>query len=251
VADALGARATAVVDVTVTPVNDAPTLAAIADGAVNEGDSFRVTAVGSDVDAGDVLSYALDAAPTGATIDPATGAIRWTATDGTAAYAFTVRVSDTGGESATRSFTVNVANLAPTLSAGGLQALHVGEAFTLELASSDPGEDTITTWRIDWGDGQVIDYSGNPGQLTHTYSSVLGKVLIRASATDEDGSYALDPLEIAVLPLPLQVRDFRYDDNASRCASTTFDASVISTYDSNLAGLGSPDILLSGGRRAW
>ena len=246
VADALGATASAVVELTVTAVNDAPTLAPIADAQVNEGEVFSLNAVGQDAD-GDVLGYALDAAPAGASIDPATGAIRWTAIDGTAAYAFTVRVSDAAGASATRSFTVNVANLAPTLSAGGLQAVHAGEAFTLELASSDPGEDTITTWRIDWGDGQVIDYSGNPGQLTHTYSGVLGKVLIRASATDEDGSYALDPLEIAVLPLPLQVRDFRYDDNGFAVRfNDPFDASVINTYDSNLAGLGIPDILLSG-----
>jgi len=246
VADALGATADAVVELTVTPVNDAPTLAAIADGTVQEGEVFSLNAAGQDVD-GDVLSYALDVAPDGASIDPVTGAIRWTASDGDADYAFTVRVSDTAGGSATRSFAVHVTNVAPTLLAGGLQAVYVGEVFTLELSSSDPGADTLTQWRIDWGDGSVTEHAGNPPSLTHTYDGVLGRVLIRASATDEDGSYALDPLEVAVLPKPLQVRRFSYDDNGFAVRfNDPFDASVINVYDSALTGFGVSDIVLSG-----
>jgi hypothetical protein len=246
-ADSFGATASAVVDLTVEAVNDAPTLAAIADAALAEGEVFSISAVGSDVDTGEVLTYALDAAPAGATIDPATGAIRWTAIDGDAAYSFTVSVTDVAGLSASRSFQVNVANVAPTLAAGGLQAVYAGEAFTLELSSSDPGADTISTWRIDWGDGTVNDYAGNPSALSHTYTGVLGKVLIRATATDEDGSYALDPLEVAVLPVPLQVKAFSFDSNGFAVRfNDPFDASVINLYDSTLASMGVADIILSG-----
>ncbi|HMY50495.1 MAG TPA: Ig-like domain-containing protein [Rhodocyclaceae bacterium] len=248
VADSLGATAKGAVDVTVTPVNDAPTLDALADAAVKEGDSFTVTAVGHDVDAGDVLNYALDAAPQGAKIDPLTGALTWKATDGDAAYAFTVRVSDLSGGTTTRSFTVNVANVAPTLQAGGLPAVYAGQSYTLELSSSDPGDDTLSLWHINWGDGQVQDVAGNPGQITHTYDgSVLGQVQIRATATDEDGSYALDPLAIAVLPVPLQVRSFTSDSNGFAVRfNDPFDASVINLYDSTLSNLGVSDVVLSG-----
>ena len=247
VQDSAGASATAAVDVKVESVNDAPTLAPMADASRLEGDTFTVTAQGGDVDTGDTLSYALEAAPVGASIDAATGAIVWKASDGSANYAFTVRVSDAAGASATRSFKVEVGNVAPTLSAGGLQAVYAGDVFSLELTSSDPGADTISSWRIDWGDGQVIDYAGNPGQLSHTYASALGKVLVKATATDEDGSYALAPLELAVLPVPLKVKSFSYDSNGFAVRfNDPFDTGSINLYDSALANLGAADIVLSG-----
>ena len=59
-------------------------------------------------------------APAGASIDPDSGAISWLATDGDSGGSsvdFGVRVSDADGETAERSFTVNVLNVAPTLSA--------------------------------------------------------------------------------------------------------------------------------------
>jgi PKD repeat protein len=199
----------AVVSVVLAPVNDPPRLAEIADATLFERQTFRVSAAGSDVDLGDVgdtLRYALDVAPTGASIDADSGAIVWQALDGDAngsTHDFTVRVSDASGESATQSFKVKVLNVAPTLTATGLEASYIGEDFVLDLTSSDPGVDTISEWRIDWGDGQIVDYSGSPGRISHVYSSVLGKVLIRATASDEDGSYLLDPLQVVVLPLPL------------------------------------------------
>ena len=140
-----------------------------------------------------------------------------------------------------------MANVAPTLTAGGLEAIYAGEVYTLDLTSSDPGEDTIGRWTIDWGDGQSVDYVGNPSQLTHRYTGVLGRQLIRASATDEDGSYDLVPLEVNVLPVPLQVTTFNYDSNGFAVRfNDPFDASAINLYDSTLANLGLTDILLSG-----
>ncbi|EXI79182.1 MAG: PQQ-dependent catabolism-associated beta-propeller protein [Candidatus Accumulibacter appositus] len=238
------------VDLTVNPVNDPPTLSEIADATLFEGESFRVSAVGSDVDPGDTLRYALDLAPTGASIDPDSGAIVWQALDGDAngtSHDFSVRVSDAGGESATRSFKVKVLNVAPTLTAEGAQASYIGEDYVLELSSSDPGDDSISNWRIDWGDGQIVDYSGNPDQISHVYSSVLGEVQIRATASDEDGSYLLQPLPVVVLPQPLQVESLSSDRNGFVVRfNDAFNASVINLYDSSLVGRGAADVVLTG-----
>ncbi|WP_366144176.1 Ig-like domain-containing protein [Candidatus Accumulibacter sp. ACC012] len=243
----------ATVRLIVTPVNDAPTLAEIAPTSgltLLEGQHFTANASGSDVDTGDILRYSLDAAPAGATIDPTTGSIDWQARDGDANHYFCVRVSDTAGESASTHFTLNVLNVAPTLSASGLQATYTGEDFTLTLSSSDPGDDRIDSWRIDWGDGQVVDIvdiAGNPGQVSHRYTGILGEVRIRASAMDEDGSYTLEPLAVAVLPLPLQVSSFSYDYGGFAVRfNNVFDASQIKLYDSLLTGLRTTDILLTG-----
>ncbi|MCB1966634.1 MAG: hypothetical protein KDI64_11505 [Candidatus Accumulibacter sp.] len=208
VADSAGATATGDVHVSVgARPNHAPTLDVMADVNVKEGETLTVSARAHDLDGGDTLRYALDAPlPAGARIDPLSGVITWRATDGDSRSGFTVRVSDAAGASATRSFTVNVANVAPTLTAGGLPVAYVGERFTLYLSSADPGEDSIRNWRIDWGDGQFIDYPGNPRQLVHSYAGVLGPLQIRAIASDEDGSYRLDPLPVLVLPRPLQLQ---------------------------------------------
>ena len=245
--DLVGATATSTVEVLVKSVNDAPTLAAIADAALAEGSTFTVSALGGDVDGGDTLTYALDVAPAAATIDAHTGAISWAATDGDASYDFTVRVTDQAGASAARSFKVDVANVAPTLTVAGLEAVYAGDAYTINLTSSDPGVDTISKWTINWGDGQIVDYVGNPGQLSHGYAGALGRVLISASATDEDGSYALDPLELSVLPVPLTVKSFSHDSNGFALRfNDPFDPGAINLYDSTLAKLGLSDIILSG-----
>jgi len=32
----------------------------------------------------------------------------------------------------------------------------------------DPGEDTITSWTINWGDGSIETFAGNPASINHT-----------------------------------------------------------------------------------
>ena len=90
----------AAVTVTVTPVNDAPVLAAIGDKAVNELVLLSFSAQATDAD-GDVLTFTLDSgAPAGATIQPASGLFTWTPTEaqGPGSYPVTIRVSDGTGQ---------------------------------------------------------------------------------------------------------------------------------------------------------
>jgi len=69
------------ISITVTPVNDAPVLAALADQIVAEDTTLTVTATATDPDLpANTLTFSLAAAPAGMTIDPATGVITWTPT---------------------------------------------------------------------------------------------------------------------------------------------------------------------------
>ncbi|MEF8734171.1 MAG: Ig-like domain-containing protein [Candidatus Accumulibacter meliphilus] len=240
-ADSEGATASGMVDVLVTG-NHAPTLAAMADVSVSEGQSLTVIALGSDVDPGDTLTYSLVAAPPGASIDPSSGVIVWQALDG-GSYDFSIRVADRAGEVANRSFTAKVLNVAPTLRLAGSPSILVGEVYTLVLSSSDPGHDSINNWRIDWGDGQVIDYTGQPRQLEHRYSGVTGALQIRATATDEDGSYLLDPLPLTVLGRALPATPSSSDGNGLAVRfNDTFD---------NVDGFDSFDVVDSGVTNAY
>src|SRR6185369_2104960 len=71
---------TGTVNVTVNPVNDAPTLNAIANQNVNVGANLTLTAVGADIDLpSQTLTYSLQGTvPSGATINSASGVFSWT-----------------------------------------------------------------------------------------------------------------------------------------------------------------------------
>jgi hypothetical protein len=117
------------VNVTVNSVNDAPTLNAIANQTVYVGNTLSFTASGSDIDLPpDTLTYTLTGSvPSGAAINPSTGAFSWTPTagQGSQIYTLTVRVNDGGTPNlyAERQFTVGVAytwtSLLAPVQAGG------------------------------------------------------------------------------------------------------------------------------------
>jgi RHS repeat-associated protein len=90
-----------------------------------------------------------------------------------------------------------VRNVPPTLVLSGAPTASLGQTYTLNLSSSDPGQDTITSWRIDWGDGQVQTVNNNPPSVTHVYQSV-GVFTISATATDEDGTWDSNHLPVTV-----------------------------------------------------
>jgi hypothetical protein len=113
-------------DVVLTHVNTAPVLDPIPDQTVLEGDTLNVTAHATDVDAPpDVLTFSLDpGAPSGASIDPATGAFSWTAPrPGAGTYSVTVRVTDAGSpplsDARTFQIVVKEANRPPTADPAG------------------------------------------------------------------------------------------------------------------------------------
>jgi hypothetical protein len=105
------------------------------------------------------------------------------------------------GAARTDNGVVQIINAAPSLSLSSTsQSVVKGQLFALDLAAIDPGVDTISSWTIDWGDGNSELFTGNPSNVTHTYASV-GNFVITGSATDEDGSYIVS-LGVSVDVLP-------------------------------------------------
>lgn len=92
-------------------VNHAPVLSAIAPMQVSTGDLATFTAVATDPDPGDTLTYSLGTTPPGATFDAATGIFGWVPVWSRTAsnvYTFTVTVTDQGGLSASQPVTITV-----------------------------------------------------------------------------------------------------------------------------------------------
>lgn len=227
-------------------VNALPTLAEVTDLDIDEGSELSVTLDGQD-SAGDALTYSLVSGPSGASVDPVSGVFTWTPADGAQSVSFTVLATDRAGGSAERSFTVNVANVAPTLSATGAGSVEEGQPYTLALSASDPGADTLVNWVIDWGDGIVQTVSGNPGSVVHTYAAA-GTYAVTATATDEDGSYTLAGPTVVVTPANLQVSSFEATATGFKVRfSAELEASQLNLYDSEAFARGASDVVFRNG----
>jgi len=91
-----------------------------------------------------------------------------------------------------------VNNVAPTLNLSGGGSVAEGALYTLAITHSDPGDDTIANYSIDWGDGgaattlTAAELAALSGSVTHSYAdgAAAGTArTITVSATDEDGTW--------------------------------------------------------------
>jgi hypothetical protein len=206
-------------------LNRAPVLAAIPGKVVDEGSLLSFTVIASDPD-GDELTSSLDSAPAGASIDPATGLFTWTPPDGPSTVDVTVRVTDDADLPLfdTETFAITVNNVAPILTISGEEKAYTGVPYELSLSSSDPGDDAITSWTIDWGDGTVTPVAGNPPTAEHTYTAPL------PFPSDFDGDGDVDGLD--ALRFVLKYRRGEADD--SDLAAFASDFGKIDSWDAYL-----------------
>ena len=77
---------------------------------------------------------------------------------------------------------------AATVDEGSLYTLTLGEVF-------DPGDDTIASYTVNWGDGQSNTYTAaelasSDRQVTHTYVDDADVMVISVDLTDEDGTFS-------------------------------------------------------------
>ncbi len=106
---------------------------------------------------------------------------------------FTVRATIHTGEGLyTATKDVTVANVDPTLKVAGRSAIDEGNLYTLYLLADDPGDDSISSWTIDWGedpnsDSDAITISGSSKTISHRYADD-GEYSITVKAVDDDWS---------------------------------------------------------------
>ena len=129
--------------ITVLETNSAPELEEIAyDDEVDEMVLMTFTAVATDSDPGDIITYSLVGAPAGAAIDPSTGVFTWTPSEaqGLGDYTFTVKVCDIAGlcdQSDELPVRVNEVNLDPVLALIGDQEGNELEELTFTATATD------------------------------------------------------------------------------------------------------------------
>lgn len=139
--------------ITVSPVNDAPTIAEVHGETVDEGAAVTVTPVGSDPESPpQVLTYSLADGPAGMSVDAATGVVSWTPTEsqGPGVYPIVLDVSD-GTLYGSTTFTLTVREVnTPPVAQDGAMTVEYGSAkdFTPSISDADIPENTLALFIV-------------------------------------------------------------------------------------------------------
>ena len=117
-------------------------------------------------------------------------------------FTVTVRVADDdmtadfttgtdGVDFVEQSFQVTVDNVAPSIAVSAVSSsTDEGSLFTLDLGLvTEPGDDTITQFIIEWGDGDSDIVAGDPENTSHNHTYDDGTQIeeVRITLIDEDG----------------------------------------------------------------
>ncbi|MCK4658684.1 MAG: tandem-95 repeat protein [Phycisphaerae bacterium] len=152
---------------------------------------YQVTTFDED---GDQLSFSLDQAPSGASIDETTGLLSWTPVEGqVGVHQFIVRAADPFGGWATQTWTVAVSapggtNHAPEIVSTPVFVAQVDTPYVYDVEATDPDGDELTYTLLAFRPGMTIDSNGViewlPGE------DDLGTHWIEVEARDSYGAWA-------------------------------------------------------------
>jgi hypothetical protein len=117
---------------------------------------------------------------------------------------------DGAGETATDTVTINVSNVAPTVTiATEPGTLYKYEVLDLEAAFADAGLADTHTAEIDWGDGTITpvsDLTGGAIAGSHDYEA-YGTFTVTVRVTDDDGGEGIATLTVTVLDTESALND--------------------------------------------
>ncbi|GEM_PF-938705 len=175
--------------------NVAPTIAISGAGTSKEGAVYTLT-LGTVTDPGSdtITDYVVHWGDGSTDTYSSAGAKTHTYADGPNIRALTVDLQDEDGTFLDRANALNVTvdNVAPTIALSGNTQVNKLAPYKLQLgAITDPGNDTVTGYRINWGDGLATGFvAGVPTGRTVQHTYAVGGVdrIITVDLYDEDAA---------------------------------------------------------------
>ena len=193
-----------------TAVNQAPVANAAGPYQVTEGETVTLSAaLSSDPnEATNALTYTWDLAFDGNTFSADANGMTTTfaAVNGPLVQPIALRVSDSGGLTATTTTTLTVVNGSPHISAlDSAPKVMVGAALPVTVTFSDPGATDFFAALFTWGDTVTTSVNLPAGSTivtaTHLYTAA-GAYDFTVTVRDNDGGSASTTKSVTVLPLP-------------------------------------------------
>jgi hypothetical protein len=84
-------------------------------------------------------------------------------------YPFSVSATNGSGFSSRLIVPLTVTNAPPDITVAGSGQTYVNAPYQINLSAFDPGDDTVSEWRVDWGDGRTNTYGSGTSLARHTY----------------------------------------------------------------------------------
>lgn len=115
----------------------------------------------------------------------------------------TVTITDQGGDTSFRTTSIQVLNVAPSVTSTEVQDAVEGSPAPISLGRlSDPGPDAPWTINVNWGDGSpaqvlMVTQTGDLGSLLHTYEKD-GPYTVTLGVTDDFGAASLASFSVDV-----------------------------------------------------
>jgi hypothetical protein len=174
-----------------------PTIGAgSAPASAKEGETFSVSAIPDG--ASDVSWSASGGTGTCTFASPASAATSVTCNDN-GTYLLTATATDVVGQTSTTTATVQVANVAPTLTVATTVS---GMNTSVSGSVADAGANDSLACSIAWGDGSTSAAPASGGTCTasHTYTGTVISQTITVSASDDDGGTAGASANVTLAP---------------------------------------------------
>jgi 6-phosphogluconolactonase (cycloisomerase 2 family)/Ca2+-binding RTX toxin-like protein len=179
--------------------NTAPMFTVAGDAAVDEGSSYSLHLAADDpgddtiaeweIDWGDGQTDIVRGNPTSAT---------HTYADGPADVAISVIAVDEDGTYDAGGLDVRVRDVAPQPSVTGDASVFEGSPYTLALDVREPGDDPVTGWIVDWGDGAIDDFVGEVASAVHTYADGDSSPFVAATVHQWASDHVAVPWNVSV-----------------------------------------------------
>lgn len=199
------------VNLTVTPVNDAPVLNAIGNQTLYLGNTLNFMATGSDLDLPpQTLTFSLINAPAGASIDPGTGAFSWTPIASQAGHIYTlkVRITDSGTPNLYDEEEIQIAvaytwsGLLAPIQPGGTYKTGRTIPIKFQLTGASAGvTNAVVTLSMYMVSNNVV---GDPVDVQSTSSATSGN-MFRYDATSNEYIFNLDTSGLSPGTYQLQI----------------------------------------------
>ena len=237
ISDGEGGISTASVDITVTPVNDAPTTVGLPNQDGEDGAAVIIpTATAFDDVDGDDLTFSADGLPDALTIDPDTGVISGVLSADSSQngpFVVTITATDPSGEEVSTTFVYSVQNV-PPVAVNDAATTPEDTPVTVAVLTNDtdPDNDPLTITAASSDTGTVVVNPG--GTLTFTPDPDFnGQANVSYTVSDGQGGTATATLTVDVTgvndaPETIDIPDVTNEDSQSVSIAT---ASFFSDVD--------------------